>query len=120
MGLYDRLSTGSVIFVFLSFITTVADADILFVSDGSRISGQITEMTTTAIKIETSFAGEIAVPMENLIGVTSDNIQMVALRGGDRIKARPVYDPDAATQHLKDTSFGDLTIEADRLLGVLG
>ena len=113
-----RLRAGIFIFVTSQFLPLFVSADILFVKDGSRISGKIKEMTTQSIKIETSFAGEIAVPLESLAGVTSDEVQMVALRGGDRINARPHFDPDTGVQHLKQTNFGDLTIDPDQLLGV--
>lgn len=113
-----RLSAGVYLLFVMQTFFGFAKADILYVTDGSRISGQITEMTASSIKIKTTFAGEIAVPLASVAGVTSDQVQMVALSGGDRINARPHYDPATGVQHLKDTSFGDLAIEPSQLVGV--
>ena len=106
------------IFVAALAVVHYANADTIYINDGSQINGEIVLMTQTEIKLTTTFAGEIAIPVVSITGVTSDEAQIVSLRGGDRINARPYYDPDTHTQYLKETSFGDVTITADQLVGV--
>ncbi|MGR8948806.1 MAG: DUF481 domain-containing protein [Gammaproteobacteria bacterium] len=118
MNVSSRVTAVIAMLLISTFVPYAVSADILYVIDGSRINGQISQMTETAIKINTSFAGEISVPLKSLVGVTSETVQKVALRSGDRINARPYYDPETGTQHLKQTSFGDVTIAAGELVGV--
>ena len=96
----------------------LAFADTVYVTDGSQINGKILILTESEITLKTSFAGEIVIPLANVAGVTSEQAQMVALRGGDKINARAHYDADTGKQYLKETSFGDVTIAVGQIIGI--
>lgn len=113
-----RLFAVNIHFLTAIGIMNAALADMVYVIDGSQINGEILELTQSEITMKTSFAGEIVIPLAKLAGLTSNEPQMVALRGGDKINARPHYDPSTGKQYLKDTSFGDVTIDTGQLIGV--
>ncbi len=92
-----------------------ARADLLYLDDGSRISGRLGASTLDGYVIATGFAGELTVPAAKVVGIATDAPVMVSAGGEDRVRGRLEYDPDSAEQRLTGTAFGDVTLAPGRL-----
>ena len=96
----------------------LASADTLRLADGSRIEGELRAVTREEARMSTAFADELAVPSEQIAGITTDEKRFVTLRSGDRVEGRLVYEGD--TQRIRETSFGEVTTEAGEIAAVSG
>lgn len=92
-------------------------ADEVFLTDGSRLKGTIKKYTETELILETAFAGEITIPADQIEGISSDRRVTVALESGDRIVSRPQYSEATGEQKLRETSFGDVTVDKTSIKG---
>ncbi|MGR9091872.1 MAG: DUF481 domain-containing protein [Gammaproteobacteria bacterium] len=96
-------------------LSTSAVADILFLTDGSRLVGALQENTADGYVIETSYAGKLVISASAVAGVSSDAPLTVALDSKERVVGRLDFDPETSTQRVRETAFGDVNIEVTRI-----
>lgn len=101
-----------------SLLCALAHADMLYLDDGSRLTGTIRTTAPDGIVIDTAFAGELTVPLGTLSGITTDGTMSVQLVNEDRVRGRLVYDPDSGEQRLAETAFGAVAVSAPMLAAV--
>jgi len=83
----------------------VARADKVFLQDGSRLVGHVVSFGSGTLRIETGFAGTLAVPAAQIKGLTLDKPVLTTLSTGDRLNVRLKYKPEDG-QILKSPTFG--------------
>lgn len=97
-----------------------ARADTVYLTDGSRIVGAIERLANKKLRIQTEFTGELTVDAANVKGLTADRKFTVALDSGDRLVGTPAFDPEAGTQKVTGTAFGEVAIEEAGIVGLWG
>lgn len=60
-------------------------ADVMELKDGSRLMGRITGASAEAVTIKTAFAGELSIPLDQLVSLTSDQPLNVAFTNGNTL-----------------------------------
>jgi putative salt-induced outer membrane protein YdiY len=94
-----------------------AQADTVYLADGSQINGTVKQMQGGQLTIETSFAGTLTVDAAKLQGLTAERELAVTLDSGDRIVGIPQYSPDTG-QRLTETAFGAVQLDDAELASV--
>lgn len=69
-------------------------ADEIFLHDGSRLVGQVTEMSDQKVSIETEFVGQIEIDVSKIRGIVTESPMSVELESGDRTIGKLIYSPD--------------------------
>lgn len=92
-----------------------AAADILFLTDGSRLVGTLQENTTDGYVIETSYAGKLVINATAVTGVSSEAPLTVALDSKERVVGRLDFDPETSIQRVRETAFGDVQLDVARI-----
>jgi len=98
------------ILIVLSIHASAAQADEVFLDDGSRIVGKVKSMVSGKLTVETAFAGTLDIDVKHVKGVNSDEKLIVALESGDRASGALEYDPQSG-QKVKGTAFGDVPVK---------
>jgi putative salt-induced outer membrane protein YdiY len=80
-GIAMKHFQSTVLFLTLSFAATVSGADTIWLTNGDRISGEITEIANDTISVKTELMGKVDVPVANVIGI--DTEAPIAFRRGD-------------------------------------
>ena len=70
------------------FCCSMLSADVLDLTDGSRITGTIKGMAGDKVTIDTKFAGSLSLPLSSVTGITSDNDIFVHLASGSVLKGK--------------------------------
>ena len=70
-------------------------ADQAFLEDGSVLVGAVRGLSEGALRIETSFGGELSIPQAQVRGVTTDGVFVVQGSDGARLTGRLVVTDDA-------------------------
>jgi len=67
-----------------------ATADVIQLDNGDRISGTVSNITTGVVTLTTAYAGDIAIPMANVIQIETDTAYDVTLASGDQVSGKLV------------------------------
>lgn len=67
------------------FVCGVSLADMVQLQDGSKVNGKIKSITDGKLEITTSFAGDLAIDMGQVVGVSSDTPIFVQFQSGNRL-----------------------------------
>jgi len=89
-----RLCFSAMLVALLSCVTS--HADVLELNDGSRIAGTLKGMTGDKVSIETKYAGTLSLPLDSIVGISSENEIFVHLASGSVLKGKgeaPVATP---------------------------
>lgn len=78
----------------------LALADTVYLQDGSQVNGRIISMSDSELRLKTSFAGELTVPRDQLVGVASDDALPLRMASGDEVQGQFVYTPAGSGQSI--------------------
>ncbi len=109
-----RLAAG----VLITLLPAITNADLIYLSDGSRLAGELLASTAEGYVIRTGFAGELTVPTASVAGITTDAPMMIGMHSADRVRGQLEYDPDESAQRITGTAFGALEIAVGELAAV--
>ena len=98
----------------LSLTASVVCADELVLRDGSRLVGTLVQMDADGLKLETGFAGTIAIDRAALLGISAQRPMTVTVAAGQRATGQLQHSAQSG-QRLLGTAFGDLAIQLDRV-----
>jgi putative salt-induced outer membrane protein YdiY len=66
----------------------ICTADCVFLSNGDRLSGQITQVSEGTVTLKTQLAGEVCIKIEDIDALTTDKPMQVSLCDGSRVRRR--------------------------------
>lgn len=92
--------------------------DEVYLIDGSRLVGRIEQMSGGALLLATDFAGQLKIDTAKVRGVTSPRRFTLAMKDGSRAAGVPQYDAATGQQRVTGTTFGDVTLTVDQLVGL--
>lgn len=104
--------------ILLTFLPAAVSADLIYLTDGSRLAGELRASTAAGYVIATGFAGELTVPAATVAGITTDAPMVVGMQSTDRVLGQLEYDPEQGVQRLTGTAFGALDIAVATLAAV--
>lgn len=106
----------------LAMICVGASADTIYLTGGSELKGSVQTLDADTLKLDTDFAGTLALDRDKIAGVATGNAIPVVLDNGNRTKARFGYDADSGSQRviLVDgaTSAGTRQTTLERVAGI--
>lgn len=105
----------SLILTLVLMLSTSACADVLFLTDGSRLVGALQENTADGYVIVTRYAGKLVIEPDAVAGVSSEAPLTVALDSKERVVGRLEFDPETSTQSVRETAFGDVQVDVTRI-----
>lgn len=92
-------------------------ADTLFLTDGSRLNGEILRVDAGQAVLSTDYAGDVVIDLSVIDGITLDNDALVSFGDGDRLYSRLSYDP-VLGQRLESKALGSVQIKIADLNGI--
>ena len=87
-------------------------ADEVYLSDGSKIVGQIVSQVEGNLTIVTEHAGELTIDASAITGFAADRAMNVQLESGDRITGTPTLDAEGQ-QFVSSEALGRVAVPAD-------
>ncbi|MDX1519585.1 MAG: DUF481 domain-containing protein, partial [Gammaproteobacteria bacterium] len=107
-----------VLAILLGLFTSTATADEVYLKDGSRLVGQIKQLSDNRLMMNTAFAKNLAIEKSNIAGITSTEKLVVTLESGDRLAGVLSYS-EKDGQRLTRTSFGDIALDGqNKIAGI--
>jgi putative salt-induced outer membrane protein YdiY len=100
--------------VVLGGVLPVAQADTVFLEDGSRINGKIVSLSADNLIIDTAFAQGLEIERARLTGLASDDAVDVRLASGQSTRAKFGYDEQSRSQVVAaetNATDGPLTLD---------
>ena len=98
----------------LGLFVPVAQADTVFLDDGSRINGKIVSLSSDEVVIDPAFTDTLTIERARLSGLTSDEAVEVMLASGKTTRARLSYDEQSGAQVVQadsDDTNGALALD---------
>lgn len=102
--------------IFALIATSTAHADLVRLSDGSRIHGDIIQYSSAELTIETDFAGEITIAGDKISGFETDTPRVIVLKSGERLIG--TLKRQDGEQILQSELLGDIPLPAKNVAGV--
>lgn len=68
----------------------------MHLADGSRLVHEIQQLTPEGLKLATKFAGELMLPVKQVVGLTADRKLTIALASGDTVVGEARFVPGQA------------------------
>jgi putative salt-induced outer membrane protein YdiY len=96
-------------------LATHATADEVILKDGSKIVGTVDQLTADAVKITTAY-GELSLPKDQLVGVSSAGPVIVTLSSGEKAVGTLTYTADKG-HVLTGTTAGDVAVNQEDIAG---
>jgi putative salt-induced outer membrane protein YdiY len=96
---------------------SVALADVVTLSDGSRIVGTVGRTENAKLKVETQFAGTLEIDATKIVSVQTDKPVNVGLKSGKNVLGKIEWDP-TAKQGVVRTEQGDVSIAMDTVAAI--
>lgn len=90
-------------------LPATVNADEVYLKDGSRLVGEIQQMSDNNLVMNTGFAKGLEINPATVKGITADNALMVTLATGDRLSGVLNYS-ETTGQRLLQTTFGDIDL----------
>lgn len=84
----------------LLLCATAAYADTVYLKDGSRLEGRLISLSDKALRVETAFAGELAITRSQLKGIWTQKPRRAELMSGHVVNARFLYEPNTGVQRV--------------------
>lgn len=84
---YTFIYIGIALFIVMN---SVAVGDTVVLSDGKRLSGEITKLSSGALVFRTSLAGQVIVPIEEVRAIDTDSEVLVSFNDGTEVTGRLV------------------------------
>lgn len=101
---------------FALFVSAIAHADTLHLTDGSRVNGDIIQFTSATLTIQTDFAGELSIPGDKIAGFETAEPVVVVLDSGERLIGRLEQTDDG--QVLVSERVGTVALQPADLAGL--
>jgi putative salt-induced outer membrane protein YdiY len=92
-------------------LASVASADRIVTTDGSRLVGKIQEWSNEKVTIVTEIAGTLTIDTSKVTAIAVDEPISVQFASGDRLIGTVELAPDETTATMH-TAFGDITVDA--------
>ena len=86
-----------------------AVADQVSINDGSILTGEVTGLYEGVLGIETSFAGVLEFPADQVAGIRTDMPMIIETKNGERISGTMAYDAQSG-QRIFSKTFGTVEI----------
>lgn len=93
-----------------------AGADEIRLTDGSVLMGSLVSIADATAHFSTSFAGELALPLDQIAAIRTNEAVMVSLENGERLQG--VLSVSEEGQRLAATSFGEIPLDLSALAAV--
>lgn len=91
-------------------------ADQAFLKDGSVLNGSVKELADGELRFDTSFSGDLAIPWEQVTGLSTDGAVAVNLASGDRVVG--VLSSVDGQQFVLGTALGDVAVPLAEVTGI--
>jgi putative salt-induced outer membrane protein YdiY len=92
-------------------------ADEVWLTDGSRLVGQLVSSQGGKLTLKTDFAGDLNVDAAKVKGIRTDGKRVVGLVTGDRVTGQLTYSEEAG-QKLEQTQFGAVNLKLGEVTGM--
>jgi len=102
---------------FLFIAAGRAPADVVMLSDGTRLVGRIESMNEERLIVHTTFAGRVKIDPALVTSVQTDETVHVALTSGDRLVGPMETTPDGQTA-MVHTQMGGIPIEMQKVVAI--
>lgn len=96
---------------------TAAAADVVELSDGSRLVGTVERLDDGSILLKTDFAGELRISAEKIVRIEIDEPVHVEVDTGDRLVG-PVHWSRDIDKPVVRTQLGDIPVELPRIRAI--
>ena len=90
--------------------TGPAVSDEVFLTNGTRLVGNVQALADAMLAVDTDFAGLLRLDSSKIVGLTAERKLMVTLKSGERGMGTLKYSPEQG-QVLAGTVFGDLRLK---------
>jgi putative salt-induced outer membrane protein YdiY len=89
-------------------------ADVVTLTDGSRIIGVVERLAEGKLILVTEFAGTLEIDASKVVAIETDQTVNVAMASGDRLVGQIAREADTE-QAVVQTEMGDVAIDADKI-----
>lgn len=98
----------------LGGLAAIAAADVVVLSDGSRLVGKVVRLHEGKITLETEYAGTLTIDASRLERIETDDAVAVAMESGDRLMGQLAYST-AAGVTLVRSELGDIPVAVSQI-----
>jgi putative salt-induced outer membrane protein YdiY len=91
-----------------------AAADVVVLSDGSRLVGRVVRLHEGKITLETEYAGTLTIDASRLERIETDDAVAVAMDSGDRLMGQLAYSVDAGATLVR-SELGDIPVAVSQI-----
>ncbi len=107
----------------LGLVASTAWADTVYLTNGDRLSGTVTQVDAGALVITTDYAGEVSIPLDHVRAMETDEPVAVRLNDGDPATGSIsfdgesiVFESDGGAEVIEPTEISALAPNLDALL----
>lgn len=120
------INARELLFVLLLALAGTAQADVVWLKSGDRISGKVQSLDGSALRIDTEWAGTLTIKRDAIASIRTDEELHLMLYNGERVEGRLEVDreedeqqivadgQDARTVSLQGVRFATVDNEVDR------
>ena len=109
-----RLSLAAVL---VSFMIAAASADVITLSDGSKLLGTVARMEDGKLILETAFAGTLEIDASLVVTIETDEPVNVGVDTGDRLVGPIEWKPEVDTAVVQ-TELGGIPVAVERISAI--
>ncbi|MCP4592912.1 MAG: DUF481 domain-containing protein [bacterium] len=103
--------------VLLGMICPAATADVITLTDGSRLVGKLDDLGGGQARITTDFAGQLVIDAAKVQSIATEDTVVVGLSTGDRLVGSAETNPDGAGM-VVHTAMGTIPVEVGQIEAV--
>ncbi len=96
---------------------TLALADVVTLTDGSRLVGIVEQLGDGTVMVTTDFAGKLEIDATKLVAIETERTVNVGLTTGDRLVG-PIEWASQADQAVVHTGIGDIAVDLDKVAAI--
>lgn len=89
-----------------------ANADVIQLTNGDRISGTVGNITSGNVTVTTAYAGDVVIAMASVADIQTDGTYDVTLTSGDQVSGQLVADGVLVNGNVRPTRIADISLLA--------